>query len=139
MKQYKTDSNFFLEIRIDGPQSFTKTSRGKFCEKKIRNITCQSILFCFFQNLENYLRDHHCESILFEEKRLNRLSEDSLAYLLNHLAEYMQHEYSVNSTPGDLVEMSEAVIQLFPSLTSRGEDKLVRKFERILHRTYIEK
>lgn len=76
-----------------------------------------------FYNLENYLRDH--ESILSEEKRFNRLTDDSLGYLLNHLCDYVYHEYSFNPTPNDIVEISEAIFELFPSLSSKGEHKIV--------------
>lgn len=79
----------------------------------------------YFQNLENYLRDHHCENILAEEKRHSRLSEDSLDYLLNCLRDFIHHEYSLNPSSNDVVEVSEATIELFPSLSSRSDDKIV--------------
>lgn len=80
----------------------------------------------FLQNLENYLRDHHCESILAEEKRENRLCEDSIEYLLNCIREYIHFEYSTNPTPNDIVQVSKTVVELFPSFSSNSEEKIVR-------------
>lgn len=82
-------------------------------------------IFSLTQNLENYLRNHHCESILHEEQRNNSLCKESLDFLLERLRDFVHNEYSLNPTPNDIVETSEAAIELFPSLASETDPKIV--------------
>lgn len=80
---------------------------------------------CTAQNIDNYLRDSHCESLLAEEQRNGSLSEDSLDVLLVNLRDYIQKEYSLNISADELIEVCDATVQLFPSLESKTGRKIV--------------
>lgn len=83
-------------------------------------------MFFIIQNLEIFLRNHHCESILFEEKRNKCLSEEATEFLVEHLRDFIYHEYSFNPSPNDLVQVCEGAVELFPSLASENGNKIVR-------------
>lgn len=84
--------------------------------------------YCFYlilQNLENFLRDNHCESILEEEQRNGLLSLDSQDILLDCIRDFVQNEFSLNATSDQLEEGCVATIKLFPSLESKTDQKIV--------------
>lgn len=130
VKQHVTDPNFFIEICIDTPGVYVQQSEVIVCTFLFR---CKRNAVTFFtinlslQNLENYLRNHNCESILSEEKRNQFLGEESLEFLLGHLQEFVYSTYSLSPTPNELAEACTATIELFPSLTSDTAQKIVIK------------
>lgn len=79
----------------------------------------------WFQNIENYLQNNHGASLLAEEERNGSLGEESLEILLIHLRDYVQSEYSLNLSSEELIEVCDATIALFPSLTSKTGGKCV--------------
>lgn len=74
------------------------------------------------------MRERNCESILAEEKREKSINEESFEFLLDHLRDFVYDEYGFNPTPANLVEVCEAVIELFPSLASDSQQKIVRNY-----------
>lgn len=83
-------------------------------------------MFHLLQSVESYLIDNNADKAILEEREGNPtgLVDATRRSLIGHLANYAISAYGLsNVTRQQLMQFSEAVIVLFPSLSLKNGDK----------------
>lgn len=66
--------------------------------------------------MKNYLREHNCKAFMEEEARNKFLSQQSIKTIVYRLRDYVETMYSASPTNGELIEVCNMAVEIFPSL-----------------------